>query len=102
MNTHYKKKTHKFGTDLPKTVKEVLELDKKNGNTLWWDAIQKEMLVVKTAFKILHGDEKPLLSSQFMLRHMVFDVKMEAFQQKTGLVAGGHMTEQPKTLTYDE
>jgi hypothetical protein len=32
-NPRYLKRTHKFGIELPKTVKEALELDKKNGNT---------------------------------------------------------------------
>jgi hypothetical protein len=37
--TRYLKRTHKFGIDVPKTVKEALALDHKNGNTLWADAI---------------------------------------------------------------
>jgi hypothetical protein len=32
-NPCYLKRTHKFGTELPKTIKEALTLDKKNGNT---------------------------------------------------------------------
>ena len=33
--------------------------------------------------------------------HMIFDVKFgENFRHKTRLVAGGHMTEIPATLTY--
>ena len=31
---------------------------------------------------------------------MVFDVKLEAFRCKTRLVAGGHMTKAPATITY--
>ena len=31
---------------------------------------------------------------------MIFDIKMEDFRQKARLVAGGHMMEAPKTLTY--
>ncbi len=31
--THYLKRTHKFGLEVPKTVKEALALDRKNGNT---------------------------------------------------------------------
>jgi hypothetical protein len=41
--TRYLKRTHKFGIELPKTVQEALALDKKNGNTLWADAISKEI-----------------------------------------------------------
>jgi hypothetical protein len=38
---------------VPKTVKEALELDRKNGKTLWADAIAKEMKEVPIAFNIL-------------------------------------------------
>ncbi len=31
---------------------------------------------------------------------MIFDVKMEDFRRKARLVAGGHMTKAPATLTY--
>ncbi len=31
---------------------------------------------------------------------MIFDVKMEDFSQKARLVAGGHLTEAPATITY--
>ncbi len=31
---------------------------------------------------------------------MIFDVKMEDFHRKARLVAGGHMTKAPATLTY--
>ncbi len=32
--------------------------------------------------------------------HMIFDVKMEDFPHKARLIAGGHMTKAPATLTY--
>ena len=37
---------------------------------------------------------------QFVHCHMIFDVKMEDFRQKARLVAGGHMTEAPPSITY--
>ncbi len=40
------KRTHKFGIKIPRTVKEDLELDRRNGNTLWANAIAKEMTKV--------------------------------------------------------
>ena len=39
--TRYLKNTHKFGVEMPKTVKEASELDAKNGDTKWMDAILK-------------------------------------------------------------
>ena len=35
----YWKRTHKFGVEIPKSVAEAYALDKKNGDTLWADAI---------------------------------------------------------------
>ena len=49
----YLKRTHKFGIEIPKTLKEALELDRQNGNTLWADGIAKEMTKVQKAFDIL-------------------------------------------------
>ncbi len=51
--TCYLKRTHKFGIEIPKTVNEALALDRKNANTLWADAIPKEMREVHIAFNIL-------------------------------------------------
>ena len=51
INSKYWVRTHKFGIKIPKTV------DAENGNTLWWDAICKEMKNVRPAFE---GWEKGL------------------------------------------
>ena len=100
VNKRYFKRTHKFGIEIPKTVQRALEIDKENGNTLWRDAIDKELSSVKVAFKILE-DDKPPVGYQYMDCHMVFDVKMESnFRRKVRLVAGGHMTETPNVPTY--
>ena len=64
--TRYLKKSHKFGIELPKTVEQALALDAKNGNTLWADAISKEMENVRVAFEVL-PDGKPVpIGSQFV------------------------------------
>jgi hypothetical protein len=85
---------------VPKTIKEALELDKKNGNTLWTDAIAKEMKDVHVAFKILVDGQSAPISYQKIPCHMIFDVKMEDFRRKARLVAGGHKTKAPATITY--
>ena len=100
VSKRYHKHTHKFGIQVPKMVWEALDLDKANGNDLWWESIKKEMKVVRIAFKILGNDEKPPPASQFMKCHTIFDIKMEDFRRKARLVAGGHMMETPKTFTY--
>ena len=71
--------THKFGIELPKTVKEALDLDKKNGNTFWADAIAKEIKGVCVAFKILLDGQSAPTGYQKIPCHMIFDIKMEDF-----------------------
>ncbi len=80
--TCYLKRTHKFGVDVPKTVKEALALDRKNGNTLWADAIAKEMKEVRIAFNILPDGCSAPVGYQKIPCHKIFDVKMEDFQRK--------------------
>ena len=93
-NKRYLKRTHRFGIEIPKTCDDCDRIGKENGNTLWQDAICKEMLKVRIAFKTLGDDESPPPTFQEMGCHiLVYDIKMENFQRKARLVAGGHMTE---------
>ena len=99
-NTRYLKRIEKFGISLPKNVKEALQLDKENGNTLWADAIATEMKNVKVAFKILDDGEMAPRYHQFVKCHLIFDNKMENLRKKARLVAGGHMNTAPAAVTY--
>ncbi len=82
-SSRYLKRTHKFGIKVPKTVKEALALDRKNGNTLWADGIAKEMVTeVRKAFDILPDGATAPVGYQKIPCHMVFDVKMEDFKCK--------------------
>ncbi len=98
--TRYLKRTHKFGIEIPKTFKEALALDRKNGNTLWADAIAMEMREVHIAFNILPDGSSVPIGYQKIPCHMIFDVKMKDFRQKARLVAGGHLSKAPATITY--
>ena len=98
--TRYLKKTHKFGIEIPKTAKEAAELDAKNGDTKWMDAILKEITNVRVTFDIMKdGDRAPIGHKQISW-HLMYDVKLEDFRRKSRLVAGGHMTKTPKCMTY--
>ena len=99
VKTRYWKQTHKFGIRMPKTVEEALSIDAETGTTFWRDAIEKEMRNVMPAFKILGDDEEVPVGYKRIPCHMVFDVKMD-FTRKARLVAGGHVTDPPSTLTY--
>jgi Reverse transcriptase (RNA-dependent DNA polymerase) len=96
----YHKRTHKYGFCVPKTVQEAIMIDCENGNTLWQDAIKKEMSAVGIAFCILTDDKKILPSYQQIKCHLIFDIKMEDFKRKARYVAGGHMMEALPVLTY--
>ncbi len=57
----YFKKNMKFGIEVSTSIDHALEIDKRNGNTLWADAIAKEMKDVHIAFKCLNpGKRAPL------------------------------------------
>jgi hypothetical protein len=99
-NPRFLKKTHKFGIEVPKTVKDALEIDRRSGNTFWADAIAKEMKDVCVAFKILLNRQSAPIGYQKIPCHMIFDIKMEDFCRKARLVARGHRTEAPMTITY--
>jgi hypothetical protein len=52
----YHKRTHKFGIEVPKNWDDCIILDNENDNTLWQDAVRKEIKNVRIAFKILNGE----------------------------------------------
>ena len=93
------KRTHKYGVEIPRTVKEALALDSKNGNTFWADAIKKEMFNVGIAFEILDDNEHIPPGWKENSVHLVFDVKMD-FTRKARLVFDGHKTVKPAHSTY--
>jgi hypothetical protein len=95
-------RTHKFGVKVPKSVEEAKRFDEENGNTLWWDAICKEMKNVRPAFEVW---EKPISELppgyQKITGHMIFDVKMgENFRRKARFVADGQKTTTPAGMCY--
>jgi hypothetical protein len=97
----YQKLTHKFGIELPTDTEHARKLDAENGNTLWQDAIQKEMDIVKVAFKKLDDDEEVPPGYQHMETRMVFDVKLgEGFRRKCRLVARGFQVDSTGYQTY--
>ena len=102
VKSKYWVRTHKFGIKIPKNPIEAKAFDEENGNTLWWDAICKEMMNVRPAFEVWDKPESDLpVGYQQVKCHLIFDVKMgENFRRKARFVAGGHTTEVPSSLTY--
>ena len=76
-----RKLSHKYGIEIPRTVEEAYAIDEKNGNSIWRDAINKEMENLKVAFGILPDGKEPQ-------------------QRKARWVKDGHRTPEPSWSTY--
>ena len=103
MNTKRKvrKGRIKYGIELPADhdFNDARRLDVKNGNTLWVDAINKEMGNARVAFDLLERNQPVPVGWKKITCHLVFDVKYDG-RRKARYVAGGHLTDPPKSLTY--
>jgi ABC-type oligopeptide transport system substrate-binding subunit len=78
-----------------------MRIDQENNNTYWRDAIHKEMTIAIVAFQPYHDDTSKLVGYQKIDCHWVFDIKLgENFRRKARIVAGGHRTKTPSSVTY--
>ena len=111
IKARYWKTTHKFGIELPHSVEEAYEIDERNGNRNWTDAIEKEMkkIYIFQTFELwdkgtpddLRSGKVKMPGFKELTVHMVFDIKMDGkFTRKARLVADGHKTETPSAMTY--
>ncbi len=84
----------KYGIELPRNIAHAHVLDRANRNTLWGDAIKKEMdaLAELKVFQILKRGEKAPAGYKQIPLLMKFDVKMD-LRRKARLCAGGHVTD---------
>jgi hypothetical protein len=98
IKTKYWKRSHKYGIELPKSVRQALSIDARAGTTFWRDAIAKEMSNVMPAFSFRDDDIVPTGYKKIDC-HMIFDIKVD-LTRKARLVAGGHQTEVPKESVY--
>jgi hypothetical protein len=99
VNARVRKTTHKYGIEVPTSIKHALEIDKKNGNHFWRDAIDKEMKNVSIAFEILEENQHLPPGYTRASAHIIFDVKMD-FTRKARWVLDGHRTPDPEGSTY--
>lgn len=94
-----KKKTHKYGIEVPRDVRHALLLDKESKTTFWADAIKREMGEVRVAFDIKDEGHRVEPGREYLDCYMVFDVKMD-FTRKARFVANGSKTKDLSTSTY--
>ena len=81
----------KYGIEVPRDTKRAYEIDRENGNTLWEDAIKKEVasLLAMECFEFKEPGYKPSPDYQWTKLTMVYDVK-SCLTRKARLVCGGH------------
>ena len=99
VNSRVKRVSHKYGLELPTSVKHAHAIDEKNKNTYWRDAINKEMGNLIVAFDILEDDEKLPQGFAKASGHLVFDIRM-TLERKARWVKDGHRTPDPIWSTY--
>ena len=95
-------KTNKYRLRVPKTVKESVEFDKENGDTLRWDDIMQEMKKVRPDFEVWEKRKEDIpITYQEIKFHMIFDIKLgKIFCRKSQQVGGGHTTTAPASIKY--
>jgi hypothetical protein len=92
---------YKFGIQVTKGIKNKIDLDKKNGNQLWQEAIKtnlKELTDYQTFIVLDSGEDIPTGYQKIPYR-LVFDVKYD-LRHKARLVAGGNWTVNNKEDIY--
>ena len=93
-----RKITHKYGIEIPRSVRHAHELDKANGNDYWARALKKEMSNVGIAFEILDEGQQAPVGWTKVTGHLIFDVKM-SLERKARWVLDGHLTETPDEIS---
>ena len=99
MKVRLQRTTHKYGIEIPTSVDHAMEIDRKNGNTMWKDALALEMLNVGVAFKILEEGQMAPPGWNKASGHLIWDVKMD-FTRKARWVLDGHKTPDPIGSTF--
>ena len=87
VNTNRDKAKMKFGVMVLTTVEAAMMFDAENGDTLWQDAINKEMANSRIAFEVLEEGDRPPVGYTEITCHLIFDVIMD-LTRKTRYVAG--------------
>ena len=94
IKAHVQKTTHKYGVEIPMSVKHAMELDRRNKNTMWRDALVKEMYNVGIAFEVLEEGQQAPVGWHKVTSHLIWDMKMD-FTWKVRWVLDGHRTPDP-------
>ena len=81
LKSRYWRKPHKFGIELPKSVKASMDIDHNTRTDLCCLSIEKEMKNVMPAFEFRDNDKMPIGYKKIGC-HMIFDVNMDYIPRK--------------------
>ena len=93
-----RKTTHKYGIEIPTSVEHAFELDRKNGNNLWKDALEMEMYNIGVTFEILEDGKTAPAGYTKVSGHLIWSVKMDSTRKAR--VLDGHKTCDPVGSKY--
>ena len=77
VNSIVRKSTHKYGIEIPTSVEHTEEIDKRDHNNFWQDAINLEISNIGIAFKILERGGNLTPGYKKSSGHMIYTVKMD-------------------------
>ncbi len=72
VKSRLRKTTHKYGIEIPTSVTHTEQMDAKNGNTFWRDAIDLEMHNNSIAFQVLDNGHRAPPGWVKVTGHLVF------------------------------
>ena len=83
VKSKYWSRIHKYGLRIPKSIKEAMEIDKENGNTLWMDAVKLEMKNILVAFDPVEDPSQLGKEFKEISGHLIFDINLgEGFRRR--------------------
>ena len=91
--------SHKYGVEIPRSIKESFDIDAKNGNTFWRDSLKKEMTDITVAFDILEKNQDLPPGYTKASGHLIRDVIM-TLERKVRWVKDGHKVPESSWSTY--
>ena len=94
-----RKTTHKYGVELPRDVKHAMELDRKNENSFWRDAMALEMTQIGIAIEVTDDGVQAPSGWSKVTGHLVWGVKID-LTRKARWVLDGHKTADVSYSTY--
>ena len=82
---------YQFGVRVPRNIAEAYKLDQENGNSLWTEAIDREVKLLRDDFECFRNGEESEITEDYQKipKLWTFAVKFDG-RHRARLCAGGH------------